>query len=74
MEIDIKNPLAETTTLISLTTKIWSGIKVDRKLRNQLGDEVSATDNTLLHVSKHLVGNQANKYFRRILNQVRNNG
>ncbi len=73
MEIDIKNPLAETTTLISLTTKIWSGIKVDRKLRNQLGDEVSATDNTLLHVSKHLVGNQANTYFRRILNRVRNN-
>ena len=72
MEDKITSPLAETTTLIRLTTKFWSGIKADKRLRVALAEDVNATDNRSLHVAKHLVGNNANKYFRRIINGVRN--
>ena len=66
------NTLSQNATLIRLTTKFWSGIKTDRRLREGLAEDVNAISDSL-HVSKHLVGRDANKWFRRIINQVRNN-
>tara|TARA_R100001129_G_scaffold168106_1_gene136120 strand:- start:8700 stop:9677 length:978 start_codon:yes stop_codon:yes gene_type:complete len=67
------NPLYESCTLVRLTTKFWSGIKTDKGLRKELAVWKSANADKSLHVAKHLVGVNANKYFRRIINQVRNN-
>tara|TARA_R100000149_G_C5874281_1_gene138017 strand:- start:33 stop:1007 length:975 start_codon:yes stop_codon:yes gene_type:complete len=67
-----KTALSNNATLIRLTTKHWSGIKADKLLREDLAQDVNAVSESL-HVSKHLVGKNANKYFRRIINQVRNN-
>jgi|TARA_R100000084_G_C4631063_1_gene138376 hypothetical protein len=67
-----RSPLSETATLVRLTTKFWSGIKTDKGLRVALADDVKADDDRCLHVAKHLVGVNANKQFRRIINKVRN--
>ena len=64
--------LSQNAMLIRLTTKFWSGIKADKRLRGHLAEDKNAESDSL-HVSKHLVGKNANKYFRRIINQVRNN-
>tara|TARA_R100000995_G_scaffold53993_2_gene26427 strand:- start:1626 stop:2615 length:990 start_codon:yes stop_codon:yes gene_type:complete len=67
-----RNPLYESCTLVRLTTKFWSGIKTDKVLRVALADDVKANDDRCLHVAKHLVGVNANKHFRRIINKIRN--
>lgn len=72
MKNENTNTLNENATLVRLTTKFWSGIKTDKRLRTNLADITNASDEKLLHVAKHLVGFDANKYFRRIINKVRN--
>ena len=66
-----KSVLSETCSLVRFTSKHWSGIKSDKELRLQLADDVSAQSD-LLNVQKYLVGKNHSKYFRRIINQVRN--
>tara|TARA_R110002020_G_scaffold363669_5_gene575987 strand:- start:4591 stop:5553 length:963 start_codon:yes stop_codon:yes gene_type:complete len=73
MDKTITNTLSENATLVRLTAKHPSGLKVDRRLRGGLADKNSVSDHRLLHVSKHIYGMDVNKYFRRILNQFRNN-
>tara|TARA_R100000654_G_scaffold635_6_gene2490 strand:+ start:1005 stop:1973 length:969 start_codon:yes stop_codon:yes gene_type:complete len=72
MKNENTNTLSENATLVRLTTKFWSGIKTDKSLRDNLADITNTSDESLLHVAKHLVGFNANKYFRRIINKVRN--
>jgi len=66
-----KTLLSEKAVLVRFTTKHWSGIKSDNNLRTKLADDTKA-DSDLLNVQKHLVGNAHSKYFRRIINKVRN--
>tara|TARA_B100000519_G_C14224500_1_gene429306 strand:+ start:463 stop:1431 length:969 start_codon:yes stop_codon:yes gene_type:complete len=66
-----KTLLSEKAVLVRFTTKFWSGIKSDKNLRTKLADDTKA-DSDLLNVQKHLVGNAHSKYFRRIINKVRN--
>ena len=66
-----KNMLSETATKVRFTTKFWSGIKTDKNLRRKLADDVNINDDKNLHVAKHLVGFNSNRYFRRITNGVR---
>jgi|MGYP003135357936 hypothetical protein len=73
MNKKITNTLSENATLVRLTAKHPSGLKVDRSLRNALAKKNSVSDPKLLHVSKHMFGMNVNSYFRRILNQFRNN-
>ncbi len=73
MKNENTNTLSENATLVRLTTKFWSGIKTDKSLRANLADITNTSDESMLHVAKHLVGFNANKYFRRIINKVRNN-
>ena len=73
MDKKITNTLSENATLVRLTAKHPSGLKVDRDLRSGLADYNDVVDARLLHVSKHIFGMDVNKYFRRILNQFRNN-
>ena len=73
MDKKITNTLSENATLVRLTAKHPSGLKVDRDLRSGLADDNDVVDARLLHVSKHIFGMDVNKYFRRILNQFRNN-
>ena len=72
MKNENTNTLSENATLVRLTTKFWSGIKTDKSLRDNLADITNTSDESMLHVAKHLVGFNANKYFRRIINKVRN--
>ena len=72
MDKKITNTLSENATLVRLTSKHPSGLKVDRDLRGGLADDNKIVDARLLHVSKHIFGMDVNKYFRRILNQFRN--
>jgi len=72
MDKKITNTLSENATLVRLTAKHPSGLKVDRDLRSGLADDNEIVDERLLHVSKHIFGMDVNKYFRRILNQFRN--
>jgi len=69
----INNNLAENTTLVRLTAIHPSGLKVDKYLREGLANDNDVVDSRLLNVSKHIYGTNVNKYFRRILNQFRNN-
>jgi len=71
MTKETKNTLSENAVLVRFTTKFWSGIKSDKNLRGQLATDVKA-DEELLNVQKHLLGNSHSKYFRRIINKVRN--
>ena len=66
-----ENHLHETACLVRFSTKFWSGIKSDKMLREALANNVKANDE-LLNVQKHLVGNSHSKYFRKIVNKVRN--
>ena len=66
-----KTLLSEKAVLVRFTTKHWSGVKSDKNLRTKLADDTKA-DSDLLNVQKHLVGNAHSKYFRRIINKVRN--
>ena len=73
MDKKISNTLSENATLVRLTAKHPSGLKVDKGLRKDLADDNDVVDDRLLQVSKHIYGTDVNKYFRRILNQFRNN-
>lgn len=66
-----KTLLSEKAVLVRFTTKHWSGIKSDNNLRTKLAEDTKA-DSELLNVQKHLVGNAHSKYFRRIINKIRN--
>ena len=66
-----KTLLSEKAVLVRFTTKHWSGIKSDRNLRTKLAEDTKANSD-LLNVQKHLVGKAHDKYFRRIINKVRN--
>tara|TARA_R100001163_G_scaffold61136_1_gene50909 strand:+ start:522 stop:1475 length:954 start_codon:yes stop_codon:yes gene_type:complete len=65
-----KSTLQETAVKVRLHAKFWSGIKADKVLRGDLAENVNAREN-YLHVSKHLLGRNCNKYFRRILDKIR---
>jgi len=66
------NTLSENATLVRFTTKHPSGIKSDKDLRKGLAIDKEA-NNDSLHVAKYIFGKETNKYFRRIINQFRNN-
>ena len=66
-----KTLLSEKAVLVRFTTKHWSGVKSDKNLRTKLAEDTKA-DSELLNVQKHLVGKAHDKYFRRIINKVRN--
>jgi|TARA_R100001163_G_C5061074_1_gene197966 hypothetical protein len=66
-----KNMLSQTATKVRFNSKIWSGIKTDRSLRKKLADDVNINNDKHLLVSKHLVGFNSSKYFRRITGKVR---
>ncbi len=67
-----KTLLSENAVKVRLTTKHYSGIKSDKILRKHLGNKMKANQ-SYLNVQKHLIGKDTNKYFRRIINQFRNN-
>lgn len=68
----MSNTLQETATLVRLTAKHWSGIKVDERLTDNLASTHGVTNQEAIKVSKKILGKDCNKYFRRILNQFRN--
>ena len=72
MKKDNKNTLSENATLVRLTTKHPSGIKSDKDLKEGLAIDQKAYESSL-HVAKYIFGKEPNKYFRRIINQFRNN-
>lgn len=72
MDKKLTNTLAENATLVRLTSKHPSGIKVDKYLRSDLAEEHDVANAKLLNVSKHIFGMDVNKYFRSILNHFRN--
>jgi len=72
MKKDNANTLSENATLVRLTTKHPSGIKSDKDLKEGLAIDQKA-NNDSLHVAKYIFGKETNKYFRRIINQFRNN-
>ncbi len=67
-----KTLLSENAVKVRLTTKHYSGIKSDKKLRGDLANSADANE-SYLNVQKYLVGKESVKYFRRIINQFRNN-
>ena len=71
MDKNLTNTLSENATLVRLTAKHPSGLKVDKELRSNLAEDNSVTNAKLLQVSKHIFGTDVNKYFRRILNEFR---
>ena len=72
MKKDNVNTLSENATLVRLTTKHPSGIKSDKNLKEGLAIDQNAYESSL-HVAKYIFGKETNKYFRRIINQFRNN-
>ena len=72
MKKDNANTLSENATLVRLTTKHPSGIKSDKDLKEGLAIDQKA-NNDSLHVAKYIFGKETNRYFRRIINQFRNN-
>jgi len=63
--------LSENATLVRLNTKHPSGVKTDKRLKEDLAVDQEA-DYDSLHVAKYIFGKETNKYFRRIINQFRN--
>ena len=72
MKKENANTLSENATLVRLTTKHPSGIKSDKDLKEGLAIDQKAYESSL-HVAKYIFGKETNKYFRRIINQFRNN-
>tara|TARA_R110001632_G_scaffold40579_1_gene101754 strand:- start:1605 stop:2606 length:1002 start_codon:yes stop_codon:yes gene_type:complete len=66
------NTLSENATLVRLNTKHPSGVKSDKYLKEGLAIDQQAMSDSL-HVAKYIFGKDTNKYFRRIINQFRNN-
>jgi len=63
--------LSENATLVRLNTKHPSGVKTDKRLKEDLAVDQEA-DYDSLHVAKYIFCKETNKYFRRIINQFRN--
>jgi len=72
MDKNVTNTLSENTTLVRLTAKHPSGLRTDKQMRDKFAEENSMNKKTV-HLSKHIYGFDVNTYFRRILNQYRNN-
>ena len=72
MDKKLTNTLSENCTLVRLTARHPSGIKVDKKLRSGLALDTKVFDEKLLGVSKHIFGRNINKEFRQILDRFRN--
>ncbi len=72
MDNNLTNTLSENCTLVRLTAKHPSGLKVDKELRGKLAEQLGIADERLVNVNKHIYGFDINKYFRRILNSFRN--
>tara|TARA_R100000544_G_scaffold36378_1_gene24578 strand:- start:1877 stop:2857 length:981 start_codon:yes stop_codon:yes gene_type:complete len=66
------NTLSQNATLVRLNTKHPSGVKSDSNLKEGLALDQEAMSESL-HVAKYIFGRETNKYFRRIINQFRNN-
>ena len=66
------NTLSDNATLVRLNTKHPSGVKSDKYLKEGLAIDQEALSESL-HVAKYIFGKDTNKYFRRIINQFRNN-
>jgi len=62
--------LSEKAVMVRFISGLWSGIKVDRKLREELAKLANANERSF-HASKYLVGRDCNKYFRSILDRFR---
>tara|TARA_R110002051_G_scaffold6574_1_gene31594 strand:- start:593 stop:1612 length:1020 start_codon:yes stop_codon:yes gene_type:complete len=71
-EKENSNTLSQNATLVRLNTKHPSGVKSDKYLKDGLAIEQEALRESL-HVAKYIFGKDTNKYFRRIINQFRNN-
>ena len=72
MDKKLTNTLSENCTLVRLTVRHPSGIKVDKKLRSGLAEDTKVFDEKLLGVSKHIFGRNINKEYRQILDKFRN--
>jgi hypothetical protein len=66
-----KSTLAENATLVRLTAKNFSGVKVDREARKALAKEFNANEKSL-QSNKHLLGTPCSAPFRSIVNRFRN--
>ena len=64
--------LHKTATLVRLTVKHPSGIKVDKELREEVAELKNIKHKELLNTSTHFFGEDINKHFRQILNRIRN--
>ena len=71
-EKENSNTLSQNATLVRLNTKHPSGVKSDKYLKDNLAIDQEALKESL-HVAKYIFGKDTNKYFRRIINQFRNN-
>lgn len=72
MDKNLTNTLSENCMLVRLTVRHTSGIKVDKKLRSGLAEDMKVFDAKLLGVNKHIFGRNINKEFRAILDSIRN--
>ena len=68
----LTNTLSENAVLVRMTAKHPSGIRTDKALKRNLAEETEVSSERLLGVSKHIFGEDINKYFRSILNEFRN--
>lgn len=68
----LTNTLSENAVLVRMTAKHPSGIRTDKALKRNLAKETEVSSERLLGVSKHIYGEDINKYFRSILNEFRN--
>ena len=66
-----KTLLSENAVKCRLTTKHWSGIKVDKHQKKKLAD-MNKANADFLNVQKYLVGKKSADYFRKIINKFRN--
>ena len=68
----LTNTLSENAVLVRMTAKHPSGIRTDKRLKRDLAIDTEVSNERLLGVSKHIYGEDINKYFRHILNKFRN--
>jgi len=69
---NLSTTLHQNATLVRLTAKHPSGIKVNKELRSKLAEEHGLADEKLVNPQLHVFGEDINKYFRSILNGIRN--
>ena len=68
----LSNTLSENATLVRITAKHPSGIKVDSEINAKTAEQYELSSARLLQTTKHIFGHDINKDFRRILNNFRN--